>query len=436
MRTHPFLLLLLAAAPAAAQQSDKLDPIKAPTSPAAYAIGVQPSAILQPKSYTALETALYSNFRNGSGGFGLPSDFALEFSPYWAKDRGLSLQEYLFAAPGRQFTRNSSFSIATTPGFALSGNDATAAVGIGWRTSIHFADQNDKKELKAYADSLALLQRLSAGIKVYAETIADTANNKNAFLQLMQPIVETRLRSLKIANPGATAAAMISKARTEVTADLKNDRDNFVDQFYASLDTYAGVAGVVDRYQDYIRNRYGFSIDLAYAGMVSFPNNDFEYSFAPKHSLWITPSYHFDKGARWLKLLGVFRYERLDRGYYSRFFPGTPVFTNNLDYGIALNGNFRKLSFQLEGVGRASGTEVEAGTDANGNRLYRKESRSDFQYIGSFTYRVTDGIALTYQLGNKFAPITNPLQTLVSLLSLNFGFGGPKRTDVKGLGAP
>ncbi len=37
---------------------------------------------------------------------------------------------------------------------------------------------------------------------------------------------------------------------------------------------------------------------------------------------------------------------------------------------------------------------------------------------------------LSYSLGSRFEPIAAPLNTLVSMLSLNFGFGAPKTNDV------
>ena len=43
---------------------EQLNKLKAPSSPAASILGLQPTEILEPKSYEALETAIYSNFTN------------------------------------------------------------------------------------------------------------------------------------------------------------------------------------------------------------------------------------------------------------------------------------------------------------------------------------------------------------------------------------
>ena len=60
---------------------EKLSTITAPTSPASYMLGAQPSSVLSPKSFQALETALFSNFSNGEGQTVIPNDFALGFTP-------------------------------------------------------------------------------------------------------------------------------------------------------------------------------------------------------------------------------------------------------------------------------------------------------------------------------------------------------------------
>lgn len=68
--------------------------------------------------------------------------------------------------------------------------------------------------------------------------------------------------------------------------------------------------------------------------------------------------------------------------------------------------------------------------DAQGNTLYLKSNTSDFQYIGTFSNRLTEQIALTYQIGSSFKPAFSTTGTLISLVSLNFGFGGPNLTDI------
>jgi hypothetical protein len=85
---------------------------------------------------------------------------------------------------------------------------------------------------------------------------------------------------------------------------------------------------------------------------------------------------------------------------------------------------------QFELVGRSSNSEIPAGVDDDGNELFIKKSDSDIQYVGTFSYLLSDKIALTYSLGKSFDPVLNPDNTLVSLISVNFGFGGATSDDI------
>jgi hypothetical protein len=106
------------------------------------------------------------------------------------------------------------------------------------------------------------------------------------------------------------------------------------------------------------------------------------------------------------------------------------IYKTNFDYGGAVAFEFRMFSLQLEAVGRFSQSEISEGVDNEGNALYSKEQESDFQYIGTFGCNLSDGIIISYSLGNRFNPIQEAENTLVSMLSLNFGFGSPTKKDI------
>jgi hypothetical protein len=151
----------------------------------------------------------------------------------------------------------------------------------------------------------------------------------------------------------------------------------------------------------------------------------------PRQSFWVTPTYNFKDKWSVLKLMAVVRYEWYNSGYYKLYFPDAKIYQNNIDYGLGIAAEFKKFSLNVEMVGRYSNSEIPAGTDAEGNKLYRKDQKSDFQYIGSFSYNLTDQIILSYSIGNRFEPIQNPNNTLVSMLSLNLGFGAPTKSDLR-----
>jgi hypothetical protein len=128
--------------------------------------------------------------------------------------------------------------------------------------------------------------------------------------------------------------------------------------------------------------------------------------------------------------MGVLRFEFYNLDYYKKYFPDDLIYKTNIDFGAAVAAEFKMFSLQVEAVGRSSHSELSAGVDENGNELYTKEKDFDFQYIGTFGCNLSDGIVISYSLGNRFDPIQEAQNTLVSLLSLNFGFGSPTKKDL------
>ena len=132
-----------------------------------------------------------------------------------------------------------------------------------------------------------------------------------------------------------------------------------------------------------------------------------------------------------MRVMGVLRYQWYNADYYKVYFPQSVIYKNNLDYGVAFSAEGQRFSVKLEIIGRSSNSEEVVGLDDEGNELYRKIKRKDTQYIGTFNFNLTEQIMLSYSLGSRFEPIANPLNTLVSMLSLNFGFGAPKTDNIR-----
>ncbi len=431
MKTTIPILICLLAIPLTYSQ-EKLAPLKTPTSPASSVLGLQPTAVLAPKSYDALETALYSNFI-GDNGINVPDDFALEFTPYWTKDHGLTVYDYLYAKNlGEQLKRNTSFSVATTQSLVLNDSVNTSAIALGVRTSFYFPNKSDRQAIDDRLRQLRSNQRTISAIGAQLGQYALVDSSFEDFWAHIAPDIEL---FLKREYPNLT--------EEETNQFLKNlfekgkemgynsaDNDAFMAAFINNIDEKLSGDQLYTEFQEYVKNRYGLTVDIAYANLISFPTNDFEYSILPKQSLWITPAYKFKDGFNFLKVLAVFRYEWYDTDYYARFFENTRFYRNNVDYGLSAIGEFNKFLVQLELIGRSSSSEIPSGTDAQNNPLFRKVSASDFQYIATFSYNLTEQINLSYSLGNRFEPIANDQNTLVSLLGLNFGFGAPSKKDL------
>lgn len=411
------------------QAQKKLDALTIPTSPAASILGMQPSSILQPKSYRALEAALFSNFNDNKGNSIIPNDFGLEFMPYWANDHGISLDEYLYPkASLNQILRNSSFSLASTQNFMLQDSTNTKSLGFGYRTSFYFGSNTDKEIIKNYIKNLNQNQLI--GSKIFAEIQGTTFTTKEELLAAIKDKLTQRIYEV-LGKESMEEAEEITKNIYDATDALsynENDQDSFLLAFSEIIEKE--MKSSYEKLKSYLLERQGLNIDLAYALSLNFPTNDFNYSKVPRQSFWITPSYKFSDKISFLKAIGVLRYEWYNKKYFENYFPETKVYKNNFDYGLAIVGQFSKFSLEFEATGRQSNSLLAAGSDASGNTLYTKENDSDFQYIGTFSYRVTEQIAITYQIGSSFKPVFSTSGTLISLLSLNFGFGGPDKSDL------
>jgi len=416
---------------------EKLNKLSAPTSPAASALGILSTTILAPKSYQALEATIYSNFLNSEKQVAIPNDFSLEFTPYWTANHSLSIEDYLFPnSLGKQIIRNSSFSIASTQKFLLGDSTATNGLAFGYRTTIYFGNKNDHEKIIAYKTQLNKLEELKPKIQEIAYELFDKnikLNNSKFLEQIQKPATDTILKYLKYKS--IEDVEIIIKTIFEDAKDLpiitKENHDEFIDAFTNLFDAKTDRNKLFNEFKAYINERQGWSIDIAFAGFANFPTNNFNCSAVPRQSLWITPTYRFKDNLSHLKILSVFRYEWYNLGYWQKYFPNYQVYKNNIDYGLGIAGEFQKFAIQFEAIGRRSNSEISEGKDSQGYMLYRKEQNSDFQCIGSFSYNVSDQIVLTYSFGNKFEPIQNPNNTLVSQLTLNFGFGTPDKNQIK-----
>lgn len=424
MRTLYFLSVLLLM-PVVSSGQDEINALKAPNSPAAAILGIQPSTVLVPKSLRALEAAVISNFGQNTDQI-LPDDFGLEFTPYWFKDHGLGLREYLDPKPGPQLWRNLSVSIASSRSFLLQDSTQTNSLAFGLRTSVFFGSAKDYETIEQNLKMLSNVQDVRiAVLQKFVELDIANTNSKDTYIDAAHPVLILKITDETEGVSQANARAIadrISLAARQIEYDDSNRNAFF--EAYANL-LFNELGDQYQNFKKYITEREGPAIDIAYASFLNFPTNNFEYSTIPRQSVWLTPSYSFNSLGGNFKAIGVLRWEWYNEDYFVRYFPLTDIYRNNFDYGLAAEGTFGKFSGRIEGVGRSQSTENMVGEDENGNSLYTKKSNSDLQYIATLSYRITPAIVLSYQFGSAFDPVFSTNGSLISILSLNFGFGGP-----------
>jgi hypothetical protein len=430
MKTLSIVLLLILSYLNANPQS-KISEITAPTSPASSVLGLQASEILSPKSFRALETALYSNFVDANNSALIPNDFALEFTPYWTTDHGLTLQEYLFPKNNRhEAWRNSSFSLASTQNLILGDSSHSNGLGFGYRTSIHIPTTKDKENITRYWNNLKDVQTFHILIAAEFEglIINEKIKSKEKFLDTARFILPDKIKSVYKSITEENVDEIVEKIINGVKGRSEefstNDFDAFMQAFSDLILAVVNGDAAFSKFEEYIRKRNGWTIDIAAACLVSFPTNEFTFSYAPRKSVWITPSYMFSDKLDFLKAIAVFRKDWYDIDYYRKYYPEVQYYKSNFDYGVGLSLEFEKFSIQTEAVWRSSYTEILVSQDAEGNDLYRKDSKNSFQCVGTFSYRISNQVAISYTLGDKFNLGTLG-NSLISVLSLNLGFGNP-----------
>jgi hypothetical protein len=197
--------------------------------------------------------------------------------------------------------------------------------------------------------------------------------------------------------------------------------DNFI-QIDSTLMT-------LEKFRD---DRKGFKLEFASALALNFPDNDIDLSYVPKSGLWITPSYQpFGKKWAWIEFLGVLRYFWYNANFYQNYIPGKEYFRNTTDYGLKLVLKKKKISFEMEAIGRSSSTILSKTKDTNGNTITTTRSKNDSQYIATLNYRIKEDVSISYKFGKQFQPIINYKGTLISMVSLNLGFGAPKLSTLE-----
>ncbi|MDZ7695249.1 MAG: hypothetical protein U5K69_29735 [Balneolaceae bacterium] len=325
--------------------------------------------------------------------------------------------------------------------------DSTATTGLafGYRTTVHFSNQQDRERVSNFREQLSRNQAVQAAIGAEINALpfdtSRTITNKMQFITAARSIISKAVQRIygnyftpekieQIIDQIFKNIQILPEYIPEDPGPCLDAFINMVDANLPAIRSEQNAEAMFNNFKDYIRDRQGFYLDIAYGVFLNFPSSNFQSAAAPRQSFWITPTYRFSDKLSHLKMIGVLRYEGYDTDYFKQYFPNSKVFKNNIDYGVAISGDFDSFTLEFEAVGRNSNSLIPAGMDDSGNQLFRKDTKVDFQAIGTFLYRLNEHIALTYSLGSRFEPIVNPENTLVSLLSLNLGFGGPTKDDI------
>jgi hypothetical protein len=444
----PIVLLLIISAGLKAQGvQDEITKVKAPSSPAAIIIGIQPSTITRPKSWEALEGSVFSNNLSDGGGLNIPNDLAIEFSPYWAKkDLNLDLDKFLKPNIGLSILQNFSFSVATTQNFILKDSIKTNAIGFGMRTMLWQGTKTEDEAFDHYVKAIRLSLPISPIIakltRIYFEKEKKDSSQLDRTLFIDYIIAQLRTEILHEFKDLSDAEYMqlendISAA---ITISLPNKIDNSsstarnttIEELDGELDKITKLDVKVASLTKLRDDRRGFKMELAGALALDFPTNKTDFSVIPKFSVWVLPSFQ-PFNIDWFEAIGIFKFTQYNLGFYEKYIDAREGenFKNNFDYGARIVFKKSKYSIEFEALSRNSLTIISSVKGSDGIRHTASKNKNDGQFIFNFNYQISENIAISYNFGRQFSPILNYKGNLISLASLNLGIGAPKITDLK-----
>lgn len=432
-------LLVLSMPTLYAQESqeikEQISDVKAPSAPASVIIGSSPSSINRPKSWEALEVGLFNNFTNDQNSFVVPNDFALEFSPYWARDSvHLTTRDFLFPNAWTSVKQNFSFSVSSTQNFVLNDTNSTNAMGFGLRTMLW---QGAKKEIQvvmnAYSNTLkgfAFKNRVL--ISAQAMTCDDC--DKGKFIRALKAAIDTDQDRIYAEMSDGSERTSITKALIVYLKEHmkeESDKSKLMGDLADQLDTFLGLDDNVSKITKLRADRKGFKLELAGALATNFPTNQTDYSVVSKWGVWLTPSYEL-YNTDWIEFLGVARYFWYNTDFFQQYLPGQEYYESTMDYGARIVFKWKKSSLEFEGAGRTAQVLTPSEEDPE---KFESGTKSDFQYVLNFNYQINDRLALSYDFGKRFEPVLTYNGTVISLLSLNIGLGAPNTKEVQGVNA-
>lgn len=258
------LLLAVMGSPAHAQ-SDTLPQfnlLRTPVSPAFTLLGIAPTTVERPNTPAAIAVSLLSST---SGLTQLPTDYALEISPYWLFGHPtLTWQSDTTRTVLESVERTATFSIGTARSDSASSASTSTSLAVGFRTSLFSGTMSARSQ--RYLDTVQQ-QLTQNAANFYAATATARKQADDRFIAQLK------------ANEGNSAAQEV--ARQEHETALNKINQQAIAQFEQG------------ELQDIALEREGFLLELALGGTWQFANAIADSGRFARFGAWITPAYQW-----------------------------------------------------------------------------------------------------------------------------------------------
>jgi hypothetical protein len=338
--------------------------LELPNAPAFTILDYSPTIISTPSTTQAITLNVLSSIAAGNG---FPTDYALEFTPYWVFARkGRNLTNYVIKENLKTYSKpykNLSFSFATVK------KDSIQNVSAGIRTNILTVNRNERKE-----SVTNLLEKL--------ERFQEITDQK---LDLAENPYESGTPEYNQWNLNQINKLSTLEEYKTITADI-----------YAAIDTLELIKPV-------------FTADFATAYNHFFDQNTFKSGKFGRYGAWLTLNTNLRLGSSNNNYLSLYQYTRylIDEMIYDDIQLAYSKETK-LDVGAKVELQFNHFSLAYE---------------------YIKRSGDSYNYrsVGNLKYKINEKWVITGGFGKNFEQTDN----LVSFLGISWGITTENKLDMR-----
>lgn len=365
MKTKFLILVFLVTLKLFSQEGNsiKITDLELPNAPAFTILDYSPTIISTPATTQAFTLSLINSV-NESKGF--PTDYALEFTPYWVfAEKGRNLTDYVIKENKKTYSKpykNLSFSLAAVK------KDTIQNVSIGIRTNLLTVNRKERQqavdtllkkldEFKILVDKNLLLDEnpYPSGTKEYEQWDLDQINKLS----------------------------------------LLKEYKTLTSEIYTGIDTLETVKPL-------------FTADFGTAYSHFFDQNEFKSGKFGRYGAWLTLNTNLRLGKSNRNYLNLYQYTRylIDETNYD---PAILAYQKekNLDVGAKIEFQFNDFAIGYEYITRTN-------------------QKDNYRSVGNLKYKINEKFTINGGFGKNFEKTDN----LVSFLGISWGIATNNDLDI------
>lgn len=371
--------------------SQDVQSLRAPSTPAFSVLNFEPSSILKPSSLKDIGTDVLNSFdENGK----LRMNLGIELTPYWLSSRPyLTFEKYTQPTLGQTILQTFNLSFATVKD-SVTNKDK---FGLGLRFQLKNGKPapeylNKEKLLKKRLATLSSIRQVGF---LVGKTINSTKDAAAFFMDFLE-----KNRNEFTRDEATTLLTIFEET-------IKNYTDTTLKEFF--VDLRGKLAGensqLASKVVELSKRRYG--LFLEFAGAMGFAPSK-EKQGIERSGVWLTASYYYKTGDSWFASA---RYQ----------FSNRDTSQNNFDFGLSYAKELKSVSISTEGMFRWYSATLP-GFNSNNQPVSRIEKDITWRFALQGSVLITEGISLNLSLGKDFNAPFNKNQGYFSIVGFNYTF--------------